>query len=88
MPQFLIELPHTNEECMQAMNEVSAKGSELLGKVAWGCNTGTHTGWAWVEAMDADEARDMITGAVLRPKARVTEVVTYTPEEIARLHAA
>ena len=88
MAQFLIELPHTNEECLQAKDEVLAKGSEVLGNVVWGCEAGTHTGWAWIEAADADEARDMIAGDFLRPMARVTEVKTYTPEQIRMLHAA
>ena len=30
MAQYLIKLPHTEAECLKALDEVAAKGSQLL----------------------------------------------------------
>jgi hypothetical protein len=88
MSQYIVELPHQPGECLDSMDEVKSKGTEALSKVTWGCGKGTHKGWATVEADSPEDARDMIAGAMLMPKAQITEVEVYTPEKIERMHAA
>jgi len=50
MAKYLIESPHTEEECLQALDETLEKGTDLLAKFDWGCMSGEHTGWAVVDA--------------------------------------
>ena len=41
---YLIESPHTKEECLQALDDVLARGPEFLARFEWGCMSGDHTG--------------------------------------------
>ena len=83
--QYLIESPHTKEECLRALDETMAMGPAVLSKFKWGCATGDHTGWAMVEAMDKDEAKGIVP-KVSRKKSRIVEVSEVSPEEIRSYH--
>lgn len=76
---YLIEAPHSPDECVQAMDEALARGPRFLAQFDWGCVEGEHTGWATVEAEDASEARSMVP-AVVRSRARVVRVGKVTPD--------
>ena len=80
MDEYLIELPHTKEECIEAGDEM--KDSELLPKVNWGCMSGVHNGWAIVEAENESVARSLIDSDILRNKARIVKVVKFAKEDI------
>jgi hypothetical protein len=82
---YLIESPHTKEECLQALDDVLARGPEFLSKFEWGCMSGDHTGWAVVEAESESAARSLVP-ALVRSKARVIEVGKFTPEQIKSFH--
>lgn len=85
MTAFVIESPHTPEECLQALEEISAKGQDILDKFVWGCSQGEHTGYAYIEAKDKDEAIAIIP-EFLRAKAKVTGVNKFTSEQIRAFH--
>lgn len=85
MAKYLIESPHTEEECLQALDETLAKGSDLLAKFDWGCMASEHTGWAVVEAGSESAARNMLP-AFVRSKARVVKVTKFTAEQIKKAH--
>ena len=78
---YLIEAPHSPDECAQAMDEALARGPRFLAQFDWGCVEGEHTGWATVEASNESEARSMIP-AVVKDKARVVRVGKATPDLI------
>jgi hypothetical protein len=82
---YLIESPHTKEECLQALDDTLARGPEFLAKFNWGCMSGEHTGWAVVEAGSETAARSLVP-VVVRSKARVIEVGKFTPEQIKSFH--
>ncbi len=85
MARYLIESPHTKEECLQALDETLALGSDVLAQYQFGCMDGDHTGWAIVEAGSKEEARRMVPAAV-RAKARIVELTSFTPEQIRSFH--
>jgi|DewCreStandDraft_1066081.scaffolds.fasta_scaffold00391_23 hypothetical protein len=85
MARYLIESPHTPQECLQALDEVLAQGSEMLARYQWGCAAGEHTGWAIVEAGSKEEALRMVP-ALVRSKARIVALNTFTPEQIRSFH--
>ena len=85
MPQYLIESPHTKEECLQALDRISEQKPKLLEQSWFGCMSGDHTEWATVEASDKAEARNMLPD-FLRDKARVVEVSKITPEQVKSFH--
>jgi len=84
--KYMIETPHTQEECLRALDEQLVKGPEILKKFNYGCKAGDHTGYALVEASNEMEARGLVPGFLIN-KARIVEVDTFTPEVIRSLHA-
>lgn len=85
MAQYLIETPHTREECLRALDETLAKGPDVLAKFEYGCMVGDHRGWATVEADSEAQARALVP-SFLRPKAHVVQVGRFTPEQIRSYH--
>jgi hypothetical protein len=82
---YFIESPHSKEECLQALDDVLARGPEFLARFDWGCMSGDHTGWAVVEAGSEAAARSIVP-VLVRGKARVTEVSKFTPDQIRSFH--
>ena len=85
MSDFLIQSPHTKEECLHALDETLAAGPEVLSKYEFGCMKGDHTGYAFVNVEDENAARAMVP-QFLRPKAKIVPVTPFTPEAIRALH--
>lgn len=85
MATFVIESPHTPEECLRALEEMSTKSPDILDKFVWGCAQGEHIGYAYVEAEDKDKATAIIP-EFLQEDATVTEVSKFTPEQIVAFH--
>lgn len=85
MAQYVIESPHTAEECLLVVDEFLARGADFLAKFDWGCMAGEHTGWGIVEANSETAARNRLP-SFLRDKARVVKVNKVTPEQVKRLH--
>lgn len=86
MSEYLIESPHTKEECLKALDEVLSSGPERLQKFEWGCTSGDHRGWATVSAENATDARKYIP-SFIRDRASVTKVERFTPEQIRSYHS-
>lgn len=89
MAQYLIEAPHTEEECLQAFEELLAnrRGEELLNGTYSACNSGVHISWTIAEFASEDEARNVVSVPTLRNKLRVYPVEVFTPEQIKAAHA-
>jgi hypothetical protein len=86
MPQFLIEAPHTKEECLKALDTMMEDEPQFLDDSLFGCMAGDHTGYATVEASSEVEARNKLP-EFLRMKAKVVEVNKITPEQIKSFHS-
>ena len=82
---YFIESPHSKEECLQALDEVLARGPQFLAQFDWGCMAGQHVGWATVDAGSESEARNMVP-AVVRNKACITPVNKFTRNQIESFH--
>ena len=83
--RYLLETPHTKEECLRELDEVLAEGKNVLNKFYWGCSTGDHTGYAIVDAENESEVKRLVPG-FLRSKARIVELSKFTPEQIRSFH--
>lgn len=84
MNRYMIETPHSPEECKTILEDVKVAG--YLHYFDWGCAIGVHCGWAIVEAESLDHARQMVPWEV-REKARIVKVkslmkvIRHTPRE-------
>ena len=85
MERYIIESPHTKEECLRALDEVLAEGPAVLNKFDWGCQAGDHTGYAVVDAENETNVRKLIP-TFLRNKTRIIKVGKFTPEQIRSFH--
>lgn len=74
MNRYLIESPHTAENCSQAVKDVHAAG--YLHHFEWGCDDDDHTAWAIVDAENAEHARQMVPW-YLRENARIVKLVKF-----------
>ena len=83
---FLIQSPHNEKECLQALDEIAAtKSREILDNAFFACMAGDHTCWTTVKANSVEEAKNMVPSN-LRNKARVTEVSKFSRDQIKSFH--
>lgn len=84
MAKYIVEVPHTREECLKMMDEIASK-KRALGKFDFGCMAGNHTGWAKVEARSEREALGILPVS-LRKNACATKVSKVTPAQLKAFH--
>ena len=85
MDRYLIETPHTHEECVQLLDQILAMG--YLHNFDWGCMDGDHSGWAIIEAESRDQA-SLAVPAMVRLKARIVKIHKFTGEDVEGFHSA
>ncbi len=85
MPRYLIESPHTDEECLPVLDWILAHGSILLSKYEFCCMEGNHTGYVIIEAPTRTDARHAVPPSI-QNKARIVELQKFTPEQIRSFH--
>ncbi len=83
--EYLIETKHTGGTCLKALDEIADYKPAILEKVAFGCSSGVHVGWAEVEAGSKEEALELIP-TTLRGDTRVVEVGKFSEEQIRSMH--
>ena len=77
MQRYLIETPHTDEECDQLIKQVYAMG--YLYNFDWGCMVGVHSGWAIIEAESEADAY-LAVPSLVRKKAKVVRLNKFEAE--------
>jgi len=75
MDRYLIETPHTEQNCRDLVDLVNAAG--YLHHFDWGCMSGVHCGWATIEADNEAQAR-LAVPPLVRGQALVVKVVKFT----------
>jgi hypothetical protein len=85
--QYLVEIPHTVEECLASLDETKALGQEKLNQWTWGCVFGNHTAYCIVNAKSETEALANVPSAE-RAKAKVFPLTKFTVQQIESFHAA
>jgi hypothetical protein len=83
MDRYLIESPHTKEDCSHVLKQVEALG--YLTHFDWGCASGNHTGFVIIEAENEAQAR-MVVPSMSRRTARVVRLNKFTPEMLKAGH--
>lgn len=71
MKRYLIETPHTAQDCKMLVDQVYAMG--YLYHFDWGCKVGVHSGWAIIEAESEADAR-LAVPPMVRKQARVIQL--------------
>lgn len=83
MPEFMIEVPHSAEECFAAVSEAlrHPDASGLIATTYWGCAAGVHTAWIVHRLADVSEARALVP-RLLSDTARVVELTRLSLSEV------
>ena len=84
---YLVISPHSPEECLKALDEVSSKGSSTLKKYDWGCKAGDHTGYVMVTAKNDQEALQIVPES-LRAQAKAMKLNKFSEADIKGFHAS
>ena len=74
MDRYLIESPHTAEDCDKVIKEIQMAG--FLHHFEWGCKDGVHSAWAIIEAENREHARQIVPWR-MREKARIVKLVKF-----------
>lgn len=83
MSKYMIESEHTPKECLNAIDEIKAKG--LLDKTDFGCQAGVHTSWTTLEAKNDAEAKKMVPSS-LHSKSNVVKLNKFTEQQLREAH--
>ncbi len=83
MDRYLIESPHTNQDCISILKDCLAAG--FLRNFEWGCDDDNHCGWAIIEAENHEQA-SLSVPPLMRHKAKIVKLAKYTNEYVEALH--
>lgn len=83
MERYLIETPHTHENCLALVDAVQAQG--YLHNFDWGCEAGVHNGWVIIEAENEAQAR-LCVPPLVRGQSRVVRLNKFSAEDVNQLH--
>ncbi len=88
MSKFLVQSTHTNDECLQTLDELVAQGSGAIDRWNFGCavnNHSNHVCYGVVEASNSAAALGSLP-AVMRSKAQATEVGKFSADQVKSFH--
>ena len=83
MDRYLVISPHSAKDCSETLKQTLYVG--YITHFDWGCMDGEHTGWAIIEASDANEAK-LVVPPIQRATTRVIRLNKFSPGEIQKMH--
>ena len=82
---FLVQAPHTHEQCMTSIVEFKDKGEAFLSNFAFGCMSGDHTGYAFIKGTSEENVRLMLP-VNEQKNAKITKVDHFSVAQIEKIH--
>jgi len=82
---YLVQAKHTPEQCLDALTEFKDKGNGLLAKFEFGCMSGDHTGYAFLEGKSESGVRQTLPKEI-QSIAKIQKVDKFTNEQIEKIH--
>ncbi len=83
--KYMVVVSHTPEQCLTQLDEISAKGVDLLNKFEWGCKSGDHTGYALIESENEALVKNMLPKGAQKGM-KIIKVNRFTQEDLAAIH--
>lgn len=83
--KYLIIAPHTEAECTETMEQMSAKETKALNNAYFGCKHGDHTAYLIVDAKSESDALGMVPEEVSK-NAKVVRVDKMTRNDLKTMH--
>lgn len=82
---YFVQAPHTPDQCIKTLDDLKGKGDAFLSKFEFGCMSGDHTGYAFLEGKSEDDVRQMLPKDI-QANAKIQKVDKFTPDQIEKLH--
>jgi hypothetical protein len=82
---YLVQIKHTPEQCMTTLNDIKGQGDAFLSKFEWGCMSGDHTAYAFLEGKSETDVKNMLPKDV-QATAKIQKVDKFTADQIENLH--
>lgn len=82
---YFVQVPHTKEQCMTALVEMKNQGESILSKFEYGCMSGDHTAYGFLEGKSEESVKLMLPEAE-RTTAKIVKVNKFTAAEIEKMH--
>jgi hypothetical protein len=82
---YFVQIPHTQAQCMAALDDMNSKGEATLSKFEYGCKSGDHTAYAFIEAASDADVKKMLPESALK-EAKIKKVDKFTSSDIEKLH--
>jgi len=82
---YLVQAKHTPEQCLDALTEFKDKGNGLLAKFEFGCMSGDHTGYAFLEGKSESDVRQTLPKET-QSIAKIQKVDKFTNDQIEKIH--
>ena len=84
--KFFVQIPHTAEQCMNTLVEMKDKGGDVyLSKFNFGCMSGDHTAYAFLEGKSEEDVRQMLPKDEQK-NAKIEKVDKFTAAQIEKMH--
>jgi hypothetical protein len=82
---YLVEIKHTPEQCVTTQDEIKGKGDAFLSKFEWGCMSGDHTAYGFLEGKSEADVKMMLPKDV-QETAKIEKVDKFTADQIEKIH--
>ncbi len=82
---YFVQMPHTHEQCMTALVEMKDKGDKLLSEFEYGCMSGDHTAYGFLEGSSEESIRNMLPASE-KKTAKINKVNKFSAAEIEKMH--
>jgi hypothetical protein len=82
---YFVQIKHTPEQCVATLSDVKAKGDAFLSKFEWGCMSGDHTAYAFLEGKSEADVKMMLPKDE-QATAKIQKVDKFTPDQIEKIH--
>ena len=82
---YFVQMIHNPEQCLKNLDEMKVKGDAFLSKFEFGCMSGNHTGYAFLEGTSEENIRLMLPKEA-QSNAKILKVDKYTLAQIEQIH--
>ena len=82
---YFVQASHTQDQCLKSLTEIKGKGDAYLSKFEFGCMSGNHIGYAFLEGTSEEIVRQMLPKDV-QESAKIQKVDKFTSAQIEDLH--
>lgn len=82
---YYVQTSHTQEQCLNTLVDIKSKGDPFLSKFEFGCMSGDHTAYAFLDGKSEADVRMMLPKDA-QTNAKIQKVDKFTGDQIEKLH--